>query len=909
MFFVFQQQNDKLFDISLVRRKVYRGSLATEATYKVKLKNIPDGEKIKNLLEIFEALFDKLLQKVTSNFGPRAKLLILISSQYLDNSIVCPLQKITNYSGKYVIAHLESVLQSKQEIPFDSTFHVTTGVILYPQIHLAGKVPLIEISSKNNFSLLRKKSLFFTPIKSDNQCLLRSICFAINYQKFGNKWDTKVRQKPSYLDEETIKMAKERGLDLSKTYYFHDVEKLEHVFETMISMCTYQNNKFSFVYQGNVAYSKFRIFLFLTPPTKDSTVHVTVIRNITRFFGNEKAICQKCSTIHNKKGTHRCLNQQIVSSYCNKCQTVNCPDREKHQKELFISCFLCGYSFFGLTCYLSHLNLKDKQQKTVCEKNFFCHKCLSSLTDEGGLSLSSHQCLLVFCKQCNKFKERLHEDCFLRSRKAPKEIIKRVCAFDFESVTSESQSCAAPKLDGPPRHNGNPSCSNCFDKECFVYEHKAIYCVMNFTCEECYNEQFKEEEITFCSSCGIRCPKCDKRNRKGESYIGSPCYKIFDSDENTCGSRVVFFGGEFCAYKVVKELTSTVRTNYLIAGHYASAYDFLIILYQYANNFTNFHPQQILFQSGRIIGFNITKMKQRFIDSYSFFSMKLSKLPQTFLFDENKYGKLTHKQFFPYSYLSSNNWNLKEKCKWPEKKYYPVKKMSLKERLEFDIWYESVRFKDFCMFEQLQKYTMSDVYLLISSLFEFRNLILEVSAGPEIKQGFDAFSCLTLGGVAFNIFLTKFLPEKFEVILQDDTDLEQIAVEGVKRGEFLQITLPNGNQIDSENIHQHGYKIIESTFKSSPIGIVPRSLHKTRKNNYSKKAMQFLYFMEKNLQHQYNDFSIRIEHALYKGEKGCLIKQFNNFYYLDGYCKIQGKEMAFQFHGCRLILIIFSNFH
>ena len=140
---------------------------------------------------MFELLFDKLINKVVRNFGLRAKMILLISSSGLNNDLVIPLQKITSFSGKYVLAYIESVLQSKQDLKFDSSFRATCGVIVHPQIRMAGRVPLIEFSAEKNFSLQRKNSIFLTPIEDDNQCLLRSICYGLNHLKYGLKWQKK----------------------------------------------------------------------------------------------------------------------------------------------------------------------------------------------------------------------------------------------------------------------------------------------------------------------------------------------------------------------------------------------------------------------------------------------------------------------------------------------------------------------------------------------------------------------------------------------------------------------------------------------------------------------------------------------------------------------------------------------
>ena len=60
------------------------------------------------------------------------------------------------------------------------------------------------------------------------------------------------------------------------------------------------------------------------------------------------------------------------------------------------------------------------------------------------------------------------------------------------------------------------------------------YVVAEMVCEQC--EKAPVTGDSTCSSCGHRCPACDKWDRKGNKYVKKPCIG--------CGKRRVIFEGE-----------------------------------------------------------------------------------------------------------------------------------------------------------------------------------------------------------------------------------------------------------------------------------------------------------------------------------------------------------------------------
>ena len=166
----------------------------------------------------------------------------------------------------------------------------------------------------------------------------------------------------------------------------------------------------------------------------------------------------------------------------------------------------------------------------------------------------------------------------------------------------------------------------------------------------------------------------------------------------------------------------------------------------------------------------------RFIDSMSFFSMKLSKFPETFGLTELKNG------YFPHLFHVEANQNYVGPL--PDPHYYMPENMSVKDRQAFDVWHADLTRQQyvFDFQKELLEYCKSDVLLLKQGCLTFKREF-------EAMAGFDLFDQMTIASACSRYLRTHCLqPHTIacELLLgwggrrtnQSTTALEWLAWEG-----------------------------------------------------------------------------------------------------------------------------------
>lgn len=147
-------------------------------------------------------------------------------------------------------------------------------------------------------------------------------------------------------------------------------------------------------------------------------------------------------------------------------------------------------------------------------------------------------------------------------------------------------------------------------------------------------------------------------------------------------------------------------------------------------------------RGGRLIFIYDKAFKIRFIDSYNFLAMKLSKTTGAFNLTT------TEKGFFPHKFNRLENVNYVGP--YPPKCYYDYDMMSADDQAKFDSWYNEVCGQIFDFKKEIALYCRNDVVLLREACMKFRETLLECT-------GIDTFSTNTLPSCAMKIYKTKFL--------------------------------------------------------------------------------------------------------------------------------------------------------
>ncbi len=199
--------------------------------------------------------------------------------------------------------------------------------------------------------------------------------------------------------------------------------------------------------------------------------------------------------------------------------------------------------------------------------------------------------------------------------------------------------------------------------------------------------------------------------------------------------------GDDCAEKLIKHFRRPKFEGFTFIAHNASGFDSYILLEYFTSQ--GLTPKIIL-QGCRLVYMYDHPFKQRYIDSYSFLPMKLSKMTSALNLNT------TEKGFFPHHFNRLQNANYVGP--YPSKELYGYNMMTDSDQTKFDSWYESVAGQVFDFKKQLGMYCKNDVVLLREGCMKYRNEFIECTS-------VDPFGCVTLAGCAMKVFKTLFLPK------------------------------------------------------------------------------------------------------------------------------------------------------
>ncbi len=199
--------------------------------------------------------------------------------------------------------------------------------------------------------------------------------------------------------------------------------------------------------------------------------------------------------------------------------------------------------------------------------------------------------------------------------------------------------------------------------------------------------------------------------------------------------------GVDCAEKLIKHFRRPKFEGFTFIAHNASGFDSYILLEYFTSQ--GLTPKIIL-QGCRLVYMYDQSFKQRYIDSYSFLPMKLSKMTSALNLNTDEKG------FFPHHFNRLQNANYVGP--YLSKELYGYNTMSDSDQTKFDRWYESVAGQVFDLKKQLGMYCKNDVVLLREGCMKYRNEFIECTS-------VDPFGCVTLAGCAMKVFKTLFLPK------------------------------------------------------------------------------------------------------------------------------------------------------
>jgi hypothetical protein len=141
-----------------------------------------------------------------------------------------------------------------------------------------------------------------------------------------------------------------------------------------------------------------------------------------------------------------------------------------------------------------------------------------------------------------------------------------------------------------------------------------------------------------------------------------------------------------------------------------------------------------------------------FKDSSLFIQSRLESFPKIFGIKELKKG------FFPHDFNRRENFAYKGK--YPAKEYYKPEFFDASKKKIFDLWYETVREKDFDFAKELEEYCWSDVELLAEGCLQFGDINLKSSMKNPLDSGIQPFMTnLTISSYCNTLYRRNFMPK------------------------------------------------------------------------------------------------------------------------------------------------------
>jgi hypothetical protein len=400
----------------------------------------------------------------------------------------------------------------------------------------------------------------------------------------------------------------------------------------------------------------------------------------------------------------------------------------------------------------NHYDVINSLPSFFSAKNY-CTKCESAFNTD----LVDHPCYEI-CKICTK------KDCkktaFIKCDWCKTVCQNQNCLTHHEIKCQNQKRCIECGRNEKKNHICNGRyCINC---KIFVdIEHKCYILTHEEKLANSKKSQQKEWKgyIFFDYECMIEnrhipnliiakknCQKCIKIWKSG----------IRSSDCNSdCGNKRFGDNISFCEWLFE-------QTDYIAMAHNLSYDGFFVMQYIIENLLPDeLKKINVLINGGKLLSIQFRNIK--IIDSYNFIPLALSKCPKTFGLHELKKG------YFPYLFNTIDNQEMKD-IPYPDQQFYGVDYMSISNREDFLIWYETTKDKLFDLQKELEEYCISDVDILSKSVLTYRDIFLEVTKSALIENdtGIDPFqSCLTIASVCNLVFRRNFMKPKTIAIIPE----------------------------------------------------------------------------------------------------------------------------------------------
>ncbi|XP_048879705.1 uncharacterized protein LOC125748000 isoform X1 [Brienomyrus brachyistius] len=439
--------------------------------------------------------------------------------------------------------------------------------------------------------------------------------------------------------------------------------------------------------------------------------------------------------------------------------------------------YVCANCFKGYDLPHSH------RCETLCN---VCH------TNCRGESTSS-----ILCERCNF--RCSNDTCFERHR------TPRVCPVRGELASPcdkfrKCEACGLRYYQSPK----NPKPHTCKAVKCNICDAKL---------------RTTESDISTPHLCYLNPPEKPNRGeraKRGEDGKKAPEYVFFDFETSlSSGTHIPVYvcaisdqnetmtaEGPDCALQFLRHFRAPFYRGVCFISHYGKAFDNYIVLNAMVKE--GVEPR-VVSQGNKIILILDSVFEQRYIDSHSFLSMPLRKIP-----DAMGCSTQMRKGYFPHHFTDMENFSYVGP--YPPPDQFGPDQMPGKERVKFYQWYDGVKHQTFNFHKEMIAYCKNNVKILregcLRFLREFKTL-----------TGCDPFSTATIASAALLVYRTKFLPRD-TIAIPDVWDYRRqyksysnVAIQwlefiGRTRGIEIRHAL-RGGEVSVGRFHLDGYAEVE----------------------------------------------------------------------------------------------------
>ncbi|XP_062587273.1 uncharacterized protein LOC134248892 [Saccostrea cucullata] len=639
------------FDIRIVKEKKLKKAGAIDVNYELTFKDHLFREK-KKMIEVkglLKEAFDNMLQHVKKDLRPGDLMRGVIYNDHLDLPVFVPCRPMEEMDADAMLESLMIVLNSHQDLPFDSSCRIDIGAIKYPRSGTGVKMSSIAKTIANKTSIVKIRN-------TDNKCLVRAalVCLANSCKTHDDEFGKVKARHPTLTTGEILLFFQQCPLwyyqDLCKnhngaqdtltkrvcstmnivddaplTYLY--IPRLEEFLGVNIYVISVKmGNAFSYISPN---YDEERKKIFLLHDDSEEFEHFHPITSLAGFFCRSR-FCSSCLKPYEKPYGHQCRN------HCNVCFSDNCSVQEKR------TCPDCHQTCRSGSCFVRHKNPLEGGV-IPCELRCKCPTC-NKIFLRHELKPEDHRCGHYTCKSCRQYVDPEHL-CYARSHNSKENQNSRRFIFaDIEaSQKDEIVQCEwgytpLRRLDcSECRSEGNPCpscrvCPHCRKSHCGKFKHTVVLAVCQTACEKCENDDLTPDSA--CDICGDRCSTCRKKDKKTKQYVSPPC-------PGRCGRREQVFQN-------LHDLGSWIfhehHKGFTVLFHNLS-YDGQFLL-QYLLS-QSIRPSFIIYRGSKIQMFNLSSLQIRVIDSFNFLPMALAKLPKAFQLESLAKGYFPHFFYMP----------------------------------------------------------------------------------------------------------------------------------------------------------------------------------------------------------------------------------------------------------------------